>query len=57
MQDLGCEVSKLGIQNKEEFSNKSDQVQGPHRRTLVFFGNFCSEIQMWESTSFGAKLG
>ena len=25
--------------------------------TLVFFGNFCSEIQTWESTSFGAKLG
>ena len=27
------------------------------RRTLVFFGNFRSEIQTWESTSFGAKLG
>ena len=27
------------------------------RRTLAFFGNFGSEIQTWESTSFGAKLG
>ena len=27
------------------------------RRTLGFFGNFRSEIQTWESTSFGAKLG
>ena len=27
------------------------------RHTLVFFGNFRSEIQTWESTSFGAKLG
>ena len=26
-------------------------------RTLAFFGNFRSEIQTWESTSFGAKLG
>jgi len=25
--------------------------------TLAFFGNFRSEIQTWESTSFGAKLG
>ena len=23
----------------------------------VFFGNFRSDIQTWESTSFGAKLG
>ena len=27
------------------------------RRTLAFFGNFRLEIQTWESTSFGAKLG
>ena len=27
----------------------------PH--TVFFFGNFRSEIQTWESTSFGAKLG
>ena len=27
------------------------------RHTLAFFGNFRSEIQTWESTSFGAKLG
>ena len=27
------------------------------RAHWFFFGNFRSEIQTWESTSFGAKLG
>ena len=32
----------------------SDKLGGTH---CFFFGNFRSEIQTWESTSFGAKLG
>ena len=36
---------------------KKELLFAAARRTLAFFGNFRSEIQTWESTSFGAKLG
>ena len=38
-------------------SQQKSDTYADLRRTLVFFGYFRSEIQTWESTSFGAKLG
>ena len=39
------------------YSQRLSYFEAAYWRTLAFFGNFRSEIQTWESTSFGAKLG
>ena len=44
-------------QEKKIGKRRKGTKAGALRRTLVFFGNFGWEIQTWESTSFGAKLG